>query len=327
MNRWRDVGAVRRSALRAREAIGGVPGLASLLSGVTLFWLVGAAIPVRGLGATVPRLAVVLLVGLVYFARMGCLTALRGDLQRLRAGLASAATWGQPLSVGQRRLLRLAGWVLRVRMPSAAHPWPGEGQGVAPSGGSRTGVRARLRGPNAPHDRCPALRTIARRPAPVGPTLAAGILIGATVTALLTQATGQDSIQSGPVAQATATPAGASSLPPLAPVYTAYAVDEAQLTQRAFLREKSGGRLGGSLQLWRLSPGAPSARPYAIVPLGGSRRGRLVRFSFHFWDGAPDSFSGTIQGALIVGVENGANVAQDHRTTFCATARVDRVMC
>jgi hypothetical protein len=113
----------------------------------------------------------------------------------------------------------------------------------------------------------------------------------------------------------------------LAPVYTAYAVDEAQLTQRAILREKSDGRLGGSMQLWRVSPGAPPAHPYATVPLSGSRRGRLVHVSFHFWDGAPNTFTGTLQGDLIVGVENGANVAQDHRTTFCATDRLDRFMC
>jgi hypothetical protein len=174
-----------------------------------------------------------------------------------------------------------------------------------------------------------------------------GILIGAIGMALFAQATGHGTPEARARTGAASTPPASSSggfgtaarsesaglprptpVPTLAAIYIAYHADQDQFAHRAILWRHPDGTLSGTMELWRI-PDYQYTRPkYHQDPLAGWVHGARVQLTFKYFGRSPAiSFTGVLQGNMIVGIENGFDVKQDQPTVFCATSRTDRMMC
>ncbi len=93
------------------------PGLRVLLGGALVTWVIMLVLHPHGFALVGVRVLLAMLVILLFLALTGELTALRRDVQRLRAHLDSALPWHEALSHRRRLLMICLCVVLRVPRP------------------------------------------------------------------------------------------------------------------------------------------------------------------------------------------------------------------
>ena len=91
------------------------PGLRVLLGGALITWVIVRVLHPYGFALIGVRVTLAMLVILLFLALTGVLTALRRDVQRLRAHLDSAPPWHEALS--HRRLLLMICLCVVLRVP------------------------------------------------------------------------------------------------------------------------------------------------------------------------------------------------------------------
>jgi len=93
------------------------PGLRPLLGGALVTWMIVRVLHPDGFALVGVRVLLAMLVILLFLALTGELTALRRDVQRLRAHLGSAPPWHEALSHRRRLLMICLCVVLRAPRP------------------------------------------------------------------------------------------------------------------------------------------------------------------------------------------------------------------
>ncbi len=91
------------------------PGLRALLGGALVTWVIVRVLHPHGLALVGLRVTLATPIILLFLALTGELTALRRDVQRLRAHLDSAPPWHEALS--HRRRLLMIGLCVVLRVP------------------------------------------------------------------------------------------------------------------------------------------------------------------------------------------------------------------
>ncbi len=93
------------------------PSLRALLGGALATWMITLVLHPHGLALVGMRVLLATPIILLFLALTGELTALRRDVQRLRAHLGSAPPWHEALSHRRRLLMICLCVVLRVPRP------------------------------------------------------------------------------------------------------------------------------------------------------------------------------------------------------------------
>jgi len=97
------------------------PGLRALLGGALATWVIMRVLHPYGFALVGLRVILAMLVILLFLALTGELTALRRDVQRLRAHLGSAPPWREAFSHRRRLLMICLCVVLRAPRPRDEH--------------------------------------------------------------------------------------------------------------------------------------------------------------------------------------------------------------